>query len=152
MSTPIAQQLDPNFEAVVRAMIEQLLQTSQAFRGPTPRPWLLNAAGVEYPENEDAEGDSIHEFFDRKQANDDYVKNRTEDGGSRANLIAAQLESDFLAGCERDYRERKRTRIRMLAHESARKAGYGAENGPVYVNTIGFLMRRMQLTSNVGAP
>jgi len=152
MGTNVTTQLDTNFDAVVKRMISELgAIASSVTSGSNIRPWFLQI-GKEYDDQNDAENrDTIHDALQRNQANDNYERVRKENL-SRNDLLLAKIQSDFMAGCERDYRARHRTRVRLMAHAAAKKLGMSLPFGPLHTNTIGFIARRKKITEAENAP
>ena len=108
----------------------------------TRRPWML--LGLDEQDVPDGtlgmlfEFDAIHDLLDRnKEAGDLYKKTYSEIDDSKASLaVAANIQSDFLSGLERDFRHRHRPALRARVHAAAAKSVAGAEKG-----TISILLR-----------
>jgi hypothetical protein len=60
-------------------------------------------------------------------------------------MQTAKLSADFLAGLERDYRMRTRSRVRMFVHGGNRASANGLAIGPLARNTD-WLSRKMTAT------
>lgn len=76
------------------------------------------------------DGAGTKEAFSRDQEAKDYDSALTTPTSFR-DAQAAKIQSDTLAALERDTRMRHRTRIRMLAHVTAKLITQGLEDGPL---------------------
>lgn len=76
------------------------------------------------------DGSETREKFNRDQEAKDYDSAITTPESFRK-AQAAKLQSDTLAALERDTRMRHRTRVRMLAHATAKLATHGLSDGPI---------------------
>jgi len=77
---------------------------------------------------------SIRQFFDRTGLAQQYVATLERPGPQNGiNVaIAAKLQSDFLAQCERDFvMQRAATRAGERCHYAARRLAHGDDDGPV---------------------
>lgn len=135
--------IDPQFQKVVGYLVSAEAKIATGTFGSAQRPWLnfdeVQAAGkFDYA--------AVHKIFDRSSANDDYVKGASDASTPGVNMQTAKLSADFLAGLERDYRMRTRSRVRMLIHGGNRAAANGLTYGPLSKNTE-WLSRKMTATS-----
>ena len=82
----------------------------------------------------------VHRLFNREEERKDYEKIFTEESLSNGGQpkkyttgfgMAAKAKVDVLAGMERDFRARHMTRIRLMAHEAARRRGFHHDEGPL---------------------
>jgi hypothetical protein len=132
--------IDPQLEKVVSSMAkaEAAIATKSAKGGD--RPWLdfhdLTPAGK-------FDMKALHGLFDRKAANDAYAKLREGPETLSKDIQTIKLSADFLAGVERDYRMRQRSRVRMFVHGLARTAAHGNAAGPLTKHSIGWLSRAL---------
>jgi len=81
--------------------------------------------------------------FDRTKLNTDYLKlvHPTGTPASYRDLQVLKVQIDFLAGMERDLRMRYRSRVRMLAHGTARLISQGLDMGPINNGIVNFVKR-----------
>jgi hypothetical protein len=87
---------------------------------------------------------TIHENFNRQKATDDYESKRVQRDTLVKDIQTSKLSIDFLAGCERDWRARTRSRVRMFVHSSVSAAmAMSQNNGPLRRNTVDWLGRIM---------
>ena len=138
--------IDPNFEMIVRQTQQQLENVGKGIRADGQRPWLdfkdLMVIGkFEY--------EKFHDLFDRSKGNEEYVQLRGQKDAQIKELQTAKISVDFLAGMERDFRMRHRSRIRSCIHAGNRASALGQDNGPLRKNTIDWLG---SLTKEVGQP
>lgn len=126
--------VDPNFEKIVRATQTFAEKAGAGTRNDgQQRPWM----------NYKAQGgagkfdfEAVHKVFDRKAGNDFYVKARSEGTAKGKDIHLPKISVDFLAGMERDFRMRTRSRVRMFIHTAARVSANGQDNGPLRRNTV----------------
>lgn len=78
-------------------------------------------------------------IFDRSGVNSDYTGARASAKTQAKDLQVSKLGGDILAGMERDYRMRTRSRIRCFVHTAARAKANGVANGPLTLSSVGFL-------------
>lgn len=62
-----------------------------------------------------------------------------ENAGTTGDLIASQLQSEYLAVQERAFRYRHATPCRLLLHAAARSYGHGAERGVLKLAVLGYI-------------
>ena len=130
--------IDPQFTAVVGYLKTTESEIADGTLGLDKRPWMN--FGNFYPVGQfDYAG--LHEIFTRQSTNDEYGKMRQGGESKAKDLQTAKLSADFLAGFERDYRMRRRGRIRMLIHSANRSYVNGEDKGPLEQNTTGWLTR-----------
>lgn len=104
---------------------------AKAYQLKEQRPWM-------HPELEGWKGDlfdlkGMAKPFDRDENHQDLlnaVKSPNSPGTSN-DLIASQLQGDFLGTCERAFRERHKSVIRSRLHSAGRHYGSGHEKGIV---------------------
>lgn len=134
--------LDKKFEKLIDYLVEREEAVADAMQSQgDPRPWLNFSTGdlvVKATEKTEAELDKV---FDRNDANEAYVKARSDEEAKSRDVAVSKLAGDFLAAFERDMRMRWRGRIRMIAHAAARRAGNGKASGPLRRCTVDFLER-----------
>lgn len=130
--------IDPTLQAVMDEIRQVRDDGWSGTMGENLRPWL-NFAGVVEAGKFDFQG--VFNIFDRKKLDDDYMKARNEPGAKSKDVWIAKLSSDLLAGFQRDYLLRTRSRIRYFAHAAARGKSDGMENGPIATNTTSLIAR-----------
>lgn len=131
--------IDAQMQKVVKNMeaVSQQISTASQMNGG--RPWM-NFVDVEKAGK--FEFDKVHKIFDRTQSNTDYARLKTQKGAESKELQTSKLSGDFLAGCERDYRMRTRSRVRMFVHCGVvLPEANTSPDGPLEQNTIGWLGR-----------
>ncbi len=129
--------IDPQLEKVIEYIRERLEQNEKAGKGEDGRHWF------DFKELGSTSGDEkdLHDVFDRKASNDDYVKARENPDAQINEIMLAKLAGEFLMGCERDMRMRRRTRVRQIVHQASRACGYRNGAGPLRRNVIDWLER-----------
>ena len=73
-----------------------------------------------------------------------------DDLGQVRSMQAAKLQNDMLAALERDYRMRHRSRVRMMAHATARLATHGQPAGPL--GRVDMFISRLKKQASAAAP
>lgn len=134
--------ISPQFQKVVKYLLEAEAKIARGTFGAGQRPWL-NFVDVKVAGKFDYA--AVHDIFDRKAANDDYIKGAEDASTPGVNMQTAKLSADYLAGFERDYRMRTRSRVRMLVHGGNRSAANGLPVGPLARNTD-WLTRKLTAT------
>jgi hypothetical protein len=124
---------DKNFEKVVRALQKHGTTTSTALLNKGPmHPELLADPSNTGPKATDTA--AIQKYFDRSAVEKQYTDTITHPSPSNGvNVaIASKLQSDFLAGLERDWRTQYGTsRIRSICMAAGRRVAQGDGEGPV---------------------
>jgi hypothetical protein len=91
----------------------------------------------------------VKDLFDREDAAAMYAKAHTDTEGNDnpplSKLTAAVLSSksqiDVLSAIERDYRARyMRTRMRHIAHDTARREGHSSFSGPILYDVVNWIL------------
>jgi hypothetical protein len=137
--------IDSQMETVVEDMISTQKAIAEACAANGDRPWF-NFENVTVVGKFDFEG--IHELFKRDNSNDDYARFRGQPDTKSKDIQTCKLSADFLAGCERDYRMRTRSRVRMLVHGTVvSPQAMGESEGPLRRNTLDWLGRILAETS-----
>jgi hypothetical protein len=147
-------QIDKNYEEVVRSLRESALNEATTRIGGGYSLHYVIPKGV--PPDEKW-FDKAPFFPGREKLNEKFVEFLTEAAkpttGNKPNpkkgavgdgiVIAQQV--DGLAVLDRAYRSRHASsRIRMLAHATARKRGHGAENGTINQLLLEYLRKTLQ--------
>lgn len=142
-------QLDSVFQDVLHKLAHQSNMFGRALRGKDRRRWeVFNftlsspEASPEYDKSyELGNYEDVHALFKRDSLSDTYIQahtNKTNSNGpwSIADAMRAKIQADFLSGCERDFRARHMTRVRLLAHEASRQDLYTDTEGPLLDDTV----------------
>jgi hypothetical protein len=124
--------VDPQLQKIVSYLVSAEDKVAKGTFGAGQRPWV-NFSDVKKAGKFDYA--ALHELFDRSASNDAYAKGTTDATTPGKDMQTAKLSADFLAGFERDYRMRTRSRIRMMVHGGNRAAANGLGNGPLRRNT-----------------
>jgi len=102
------------------------------------RPWLTFNA---IKEGGKFDLSAIREIFSRTELDTAYAEAVGNVEAKEKTVHALKLSADFLAGMERDYRMRQRSRIRMFTHAAAITKTNGLDTGPLIRNTNHWLQR-----------
>ena len=112
--------------------------------GDTVKPGRFDFAGV-------------HALFDRSEAADTYMEAIEESTAAveagedskrtKQELAIAKFQSDYLSGMERDFFMRKRSRVRMLAHEATARKHAGSGAGVFQSCILAYLQTQAQRAS-----
>lgn len=119
---------------------------AKGIRGASQMKWMFGGNGK--PGKFDHQG--LHIEFDRSEAADNYFdaieSSASDESGqrNRQELAIAKMQSDFLSGMERDFHQRRRSRIRMLAHESTARHHAGSSKGVIQANLMEYLQVQKQ--------
>lgn len=132
--------IEPQLEKVIQYLVTVEDQVAKGIFGLDQRPWInfdtVKVVGkFEFKE--------IHTLFDREASNKEYGTLRTKKDAKVKDLQTAKISADYLAGIERDWRMRMRSRIRLFVHGGNRAAGNGLTAGPLRRNSIDWLVRVM---------
>lgn len=131
--------IDPNFQKIVKNLMQQQDKVGTASVGDQKRPWLnfedlLEAGKFEF--------EKVHKIFTRESSTSNYTQLRANPEAKGKELHTAKLSHDFLAQCERDYRMRTRSRVRTLVHAGATlPKSNGSKAGALQRNAIDWLGR-----------
>ena len=124
--------IDPNLEKVVSTLQADLGFVADGLCKAGQRLWsdfrdIQPIGKFEY--------EKIHALFNRDKANEEYIQGRNKLNTVAREVQTAKLSGDFLAGMERDYRMRHRSRIRMFIHTGGRYDANSQAIGPLRRNT-----------------
>lgn len=137
-------QLDKKFEELIKGLVKAEKKVGDAMLKQTdPRPWC-NFAGDDIPSEQratDKKEKTLNTPLDRNDATEEYVKKRSDSEADARDVAVPKMIVDYLAAMQRDKRMQWRSRIRMIAHASGRRAGNGQDNGPLRVNTLEYFSR-----------
>lgn len=137
--------IDPQMSKIVNYLGGVESDIATGMFGATGRPWM-NFAEVQVVGKFDYAG--LHALFTRVGSNTEYADLRSQREAQSKNLQTAKLSGDYLAGLERDYRMRQRTRIRCIVHAGNRAMANSSSEGPLYRNSIGWLGRMLSEDAN----
>jgi hypothetical protein len=137
--------IDPQLEqSVVPYMIQTEKRISEKMKAGGDRPWLDFADYKGLTPAGKFDFAKLHENFNRKSATDDYASKRKQRDAQVKDIQTSKLSIDFLSGCERDWRMRTRSRVRMFVHaEVTSPAALGDSAGPLRKNTIDWMSNIM---------
>lgn len=130
--------IDPQLEKIVSYLVTTEDKVGQGTFGSGQRPWV-NFSDIQKVGKFDSAG--LAKLFTRQSSNDAYVKARSEKSATSGDLQTAKLASDYLAGMQRDYMMRTRSRIRTIVHAGNRAKANGMDQGPLRRNSIDWLSR-----------
>lgn len=130
--------IDPKLQAVLTEVRSTLEKTWIGTLGEDLRPWM-NFAGIAAVPKFDFK--AMFNLFDRKKMNDDYLKARQSKDTPVKDIWVPKLSADLMAGFQRDYAMRSRSRIRFLAHSAVRQKANSEDTGPFTANTITLLTK-----------
>lgn len=135
-------ELPKKFEQLIDGLVATEHASAEAIAEQlAPRPWMnFTVAEIEEPPEQKTELE-LKKLFDREEANEDYAIARSDAESPSSVVAVSKLSGDFMAACERDKRMQWRSRIRMIAHATARKYGNGNDAGPLRKNTTDYLQR-----------
>lgn len=129
--------IDPNLDKVITSMQTASATAADGTVGNGLRPWF-NFADVKEAGQFDFE--DVMEIFSREVANTEYLTARSQDPKSKE-VAVPKLTVDILAGLQRDYLARTRSRIRYFTHAAAMHAADGSGEGPLRRNSVDFVTR-----------
>ena len=121
----------------------------KSIRGVIQNSWMLMDADPLAPgTSEDtrpskSDHQAIRALFDREEAGEQYAR-AMEEARPRQQQALAKNQSDILAGLERDFRIRHRSRVRMLAHEATARMVTGAERGVIQSGILAQLQLQLE--------
>jgi hypothetical protein len=136
--------LDSSFEALVDSMRSAEGDIGTGIVGPGPRRWMdfKDIAVVGKFDKDEKDGiEAIRKLFKRTSIDTTYDQARSQATSVAKDVQALKLMGDFLAGAERDWRMRQRSRVRMFVHGASISKSNGTEAGPLQRNTIHWLTR-----------
>ena len=140
----MALQLDKKFEKLIDGLVAVEEKVAAAVSEQSePKPWM-NFADDAIPSDQrpaEKKETELKKTFNREKANEEYVKVRSDEDATSQEVALAKVAGDFLASCERDKRGQWRSRIRMVAHATAVRAGNANKSGPLRRNTVDYAER-----------
>lgn len=95
--------------------------------------------------------DQLHLPFARDEIEEDFRAATRDAGqpGTVGDLMACQLQGDYLAMQERAFRGRHQTPVRMYLHAVARRRAHGQSGGVVVRGVLGGLENLLRLSKHV---
>lgn len=130
--------VDKKFEDLIKSVIAVQKDISEAASLGSQRRWMdfmeINKAGQ-------FDLDAVAKIFSRASLNDEFGTLLGKNGAQVKDFNVAKISNDVLAGMERDYVSRTRSRIATLMHAASRSRANGKTTGPLRKNTIDFLIR-----------
>ena len=131
--------IDPNLQDVVKSIKTSLTDKSVALLGNQQVPWM-NFQDVVLAGKFDF--DLLHSIFDRTAINTDYSGILQNTSAIAKDMMSAKIAGDYLSTCERDFRMRMRSRVRMFVHAAVNAAEtHGSDEGPISKNILDWLIR-----------
>lgn len=130
--------IDQQFQKVIDYLVKQQRNSGNAVLNGKVRTWQDFVEVADVDRFDFAAQASI---FSREKANAQYETLHVSENGLVKDVQAVKQSSDVLAGLERDFRMRTRTRVRMFIHAANRSYGNGLAKGPLKVNTVGYITR-----------
>lgn len=130
--------ISEQLNTVVKYLVTVEGQIATGTFGTTQRPWM-NFSAITPVGQFDLAG--LAKLFDRSAINDQYTSARNQASATSGNFQSSKLSADYLAGCQRDYTMRTRSRVRMLIHSGNRAAANGMDIGPLRRNSIDWITR-----------
>lgn len=138
------------FQKIMDELQKDCAKLGFGIRGKEQILWLLaNNQGGQGPKPGKFDFSAIKKLFDRNEAGEKYIKAISSDKTTKLKQDLALLknQNDVLAGMERDFEMRHRTRIRRLAHESLAKSHAGSDRGVFNALLLAYLQYQMQRVS-----
>jgi len=141
-------QLDKKFEGLIKGLCEVDKKAAEAqLKQAEPKPWNNftdpKFDGSGQAATKKAETELKDKTFDRTKIDEEYVKKRSDKEAKAKDTAVPKIQGDFLAAFERDKRLQWRSRVRVMAHAAARRAGNGQTSGPLEKNTVDYLTRSL---------
>ncbi len=130
--------VDAHFSQVVDYLVAAEAAIADGTFGAGQRPWL-NFKDVQIAGQFDFAG--LAQIFSRDAINDQYGSARADRKTTAGTLQSLKLAADYLAGLQRDYSMRTRSRIRMLVHAGNRAKANGMTVGPLQRNSVDWIGR-----------
>lgn len=145
----MSEAITENFEKIMTRLAAQCELMSVVLHNMDRRRWdifnfVLQNGSVQY----DAQSvhpdvpTSVHALFSRQKAGEEYIRAHTDESDENTHIghaMASKAQVDILAGLERDFRARHISRIRLIAHEAARRRVMGHSSGPILGDTIEYI-------------
>jgi hypothetical protein len=137
--------LDKAFEDLVDSIRDAQKQIADGITINAARHWMdfrdIKVIG-KFDKEEGENGlEAIRDLFKRTAIDTAYNQERSNADAIAKDTQALKLMGDFLAGSERDWRMRQRSRVRMFVHGACIARSNGDKAGPLQRNTIHWLTR-----------
>ena len=141
-------QVDPGLLQLLLALTGQSNNNADAATLNAQRQWMTPTLNGWSGDVLDVAG--MHAPFDRTDMNAAYTEMLSTPGaGKVSDAQAWKMQIDYIAVMERAFRTRHSTRIRAVAHNTARKAGHGNARG-LFLNTVLGYAQRLAGGNNDG--
>lgn len=144
----MAVKINQSFQKLVEYLVAHEKKVGEAAKEQSagkPRPWMdFSQSPLTTKAEKKAEDEGgLRPVFSREDSglNQEYVDARSKEDSKSNEIAVPKLEGDIMAAFERDKRMQWRTRIRMVAHAAARRAGNGLDKGPLRKHTLDYLSR-----------
>jgi len=102
--------------------------SADALNGKSEDTWFLSA---QTPAIDPFDEEAMHKLFDREELDKIAQRVYEEKDAFIVEMVNAEMQSAYLGAIERDFRMRYRPRLRILAHERARRVFHGEDGGMV---------------------
>lgn len=100
--------------------------SADALDGQSEDIWFLS---VPTPVVDPFDEETMHKLFDRSELDKMAKRVYEEDDAMLVEMVSAEMQSAYIGAMERDFRMRYRPRLRILAHERARRMFHGEDGG-----------------------
>lgn len=133
------------FQTCIDAMVAAGKADYAAANNEAPRKWFIELLGLSSTSDE-----ALTELFDRTEL-DRKVTDALADAANsrRVELVEAHLKSTVIGAMERTVRLRMRSRLRLFAHEAARRKSHGADAGAVKYGFERFVQQAMSMGKDI---
>lgn len=130
--------IDRKFEELIKSVMKAQADISTAVSRGDQRRWM---DFKEIAEAGQFDLNSISRIFSRASLNDRFGNLIGKTGTQTKDVNVVKLANDVLAGMERDYVSRVRSRIATIMHAASRSRANGKTTGPLRRNTIDYMTR-----------
>jgi hypothetical protein len=130
--------IDRKFEELIKSIMKAQADISAAVSHGDQRRWMDFKEIVEAGQFDLV---SVGKIFSRESLNNLFASLLGKTGIQTKEFNVAKLSNDVLAGMERDYVSRTRSRIATIMHTASRARANGKPTGPLRRNTIDYLTR-----------
>jgi hypothetical protein len=130
--------LDSTYAALVDAMRTAQGDAHDGVAGTGARPWMDFRSIALFGKFEIS---AMRAVFSRSGIDAAYNQERSNADAVAKDTQALKIMGDFLAGADRDWRMRQRSRVRMFVHGACVARANGTKSGPLQRNAIHWLSR-----------
>lgn len=141
-------QIRDRFRAQLNMLVETGDNNHRAAKLETRRSWTMLDKNGWSGDLHDLDG--MSKAFDRADNWQDF-KDAIKDAsapGTSGDIIASQLQSEYLATQERAFRNRHASPCRLMLHAAARRRGHSHDNGVLKVGVLGYLENILKGANN----